>query len=256
MQFAAGRPSLFLLCAGLLIAFATWCNSLLDHHPYGNLHLQLIPSTIGTYWLYRGESVQDDGPGLNRSQTESKVTVIDTVSLDNVTASLLECSHQTKSLSNNKTVRQPETFKYRIVFDNSRFYEGDLDRDTLQNSFWTALKKSMLTGKRPAEPEQSLMLLQLPAKVGSFWDNEAATARQDGFYSWQVESICPVAAGQRVAGYSMPRATECYSTAFRTCPDTTIYRFVPGIGITAHSYVHHGTIDESQESLQQFYLAP
>lgn len=56
--------------------------------------------------------------------------------------------------------------------------------------------------------------------------------RTDGRYCWFVDSIRPVARG------------PAWNISFDTLPDSTHMTIVPGLGITAYRYQHHGTVAE------------
>jgi len=64
-----------------------------------------------------------------------------------------------------------------------------------------------------------------------------------------MEKTMPLKAGTNIAQLSIAQATTEYTIAFRTCPDDTMRRFVPGIGFTDFFYTHHGTVTDINEHL-------
>jgi hypothetical protein len=45
-----------------------------------------------------------------------------------------------------------------------------------------------------------------------------------------------------------------YQLVYRTLPDHQIIEFAPNIGITRYTYVHHGTVSETDLKLIEFHL--
>lgn len=72
-----------------------------------------------------------------------------------------------------------------------------------------------------------------PADLGS---------RNDTWYGWVVERVVPAQAP--VPG--MPDAPRPgYLMTYHTLPDEETVILVPGVGITAFTYLHHGTVAEA-----------
>jgi hypothetical protein len=80
------------------------------------------------------------------------------------------------------------------------------------------------------------LLLQQPLVDGEVFGQEPP--RQDGMYGWAVERLkAPPAVP---SGCGKPGA-EAYGLTMRTLPDHQIVEWRAGVGITAYTYVHHGT---------------
>lgn len=85
--------------------------------------------------------------------------------------------------------------------------------------------------------------------------NEFAKQRDDHYYQWYVKSESP-ADLESIKGILPTTAAETeYEIEFYTLPAHRIINFVPGIGITGYTYVHHGTISEAYLKLVEFYLS-
>jgi hypothetical protein len=80
------------------------------------------------------------------------------------------------------------------------------------------------------------VLLQAPLRDGAVFGQDPP--RQDDMYGWVVETLeTPPAIP---SGCGKPRA-ESFRLTLRTLPDHQIVEWRAGVGITAYTYVHHGT---------------
>jgi hypothetical protein len=78
-------------------------------------------------------------------------------------------------------------------------------------------------------------------------------ARSDNRYCWLVAS----AKKEALAGVrGLDQGTrDQYVLEYRTNPDDSSFTFVPGIGITAYDYHHHGTVADTELKLVEFHPA-
>ena len=112
----------------------------------------------------------------------------------------------------------------------------------------------------PQDPLDDLLdvetqVLAWPLRAGQRWGEVAAIPRLDGMYCWQVESQ----QAERlfgIAGVTWWRQQTVFEIIYRTNPDHVIARFVPGIGLLATDYVHHGTPGEVHLKLVKFHPPP
>jgi hypothetical protein len=227
-------------------------------HPARHEPPVMVPCSVGTYWIYRGTSKeQGEGTNLDKTLTEKKVTVVDSIKSDGISACLVEEHTDVQDLSHHKRPSTPNSYTMRLVFDNKRYYEEEEEEDitgqTPISETWRALKKEISDGKIPDEPNPDSLKMKVPSKVGAVWDD--LPGRDDGMYCWSVEETTPLKAGTRVGQISLPQESTEYTIIFRTCPDHTIRKFVPGIGFTAYTYSHHGTIMDLDEHLVEFHQA-
>jgi hypothetical protein len=82
------------------------------------------------------------------------------------------------------------------------------------------------------------LLLVEPLRKGlDYGMDPADPPRPDHWYRWHVEQ-----AGRRQ-----------FHLAYRTCPDETLMTVAPGRGITAFTYVHHGTVAETHLRLIEYH---
>ncbi|HEY3379636.1 MAG TPA: hypothetical protein VGL77_19345 [Armatimonadota bacterium] len=95
--------------------------------------------------------------------------------------------------------------------------------------------------------DASQQLFAFPLACGQRFGDPALVARPDGWYCWSVEDQGTVA----LDGITGVRKGEypSFRLAFRTNPDHQVLQFVPGVGFSAYSYVHHGTVAEAEFKL-------
>ncbi len=103
--------------------------------------------------------------------------------------------------------------------------------------------------------DEERLLIDAPFAVGKRYGEHQQLSRRDAFYCWQVNDIRHVPV-KRVRGVSPLPRRECVELLFRTNPDHTIMTFVPGIGITSHESVHHGSVMERYQRLIEFGAPP
>jgi len=80
------------------------------------------------------------------------------------------------------------------------------------------------------------VLLQQPLSDGAIFGQDPP--RQDAMYGWVVERLRPAPAVPAGCGRPGP---ETWRLTMRTMPDHQVMEWRAGVGITAYTYVHHGT---------------
>jgi hypothetical protein len=98
-------------------------------------------------------------------------------------------------------------------------------------------------------------VLAWPLRAGQRWGGDAAALqRLDGMYCWQVERQ----KAERlfgIAGVAWWRQRAIFELIYRTNPEHVTTQFVPGLGLLATDYVHHGTPGEVHLKLVEFQAA-
>lgn len=84
--------------------------------------------------------------------------------------------------------------------------------------------------------ERGEVLLQQPLTDGAVFGQDPP--RQDDMYGWAVERLKLPPAVPSSCGRPGP---EAYRLTMRTLPDHQIMEWRAGVGVTAYTYVHHGT---------------
>jgi len=95
------------------------------------------------------------------------------------------------------------------------------------------------------------LFLKWPLQKGEKFCDAEGMARPDTMYCWFVESSLPMG-DVRIAGVAPARRTA-YVIIYRTNPDHIQFTFVPGIGMTAYEYHHHGTVADTKLNLIEFH---
>ena len=91
-----------------------------------------------------------------------------------------------------------------------------------------------------------LLVLDFPLAPGK----KFGPARPDEMYVWVVTDARPTTLSG-IEGITPTQATE-YTLEFKTMPDCQTVYFVPTIGITRFTYVHHGTVSEVDVKLIEY----
>lgn len=95
------------------------------------------------------------------------------------------------------------------------------------------------------------LFLDLPLREGKKFGEEEGVSRDDGMYCWAVISEAP-ASLKNVKGVGAAKRTA-FTVRYATNPDDQEFDFVPGIGITAYGYHHHGTVADTELQLVEFH---
>lgn len=95
-----------------------------------------------------------------------------------------------------------------------------------------------------ANAQRGEVLLQQPLSDGAIFGQDPP--RQDQMYGWLVERLQPAPAIPSSCGKLGP---DAYRLTMRTLPDHQIVEWRAGLGVTAYSYVHHGTPAAAQVRL-------
>jgi hypothetical protein len=107
-----------------------------------------------------------------------------------------------------------------------------------------ALADALVAGG--AAPASADLILELPLRTGALFGRDAAD-RADTFYAWYVESAAPLSAD--VSRLQPGLTDSAYTVVYRTMPDHQTVQFVPGLGVAAYEYSHHGTVAHAEAVL-------
>lgn len=95
------------------------------------------------------------------------------------------------------------------------------------------------------------LFLDIPLVAGKKYCDAFSIARPDAVYCWRVgkgEQIEP-----SVKGINSSSTLTEYTISQFTLPDNSMFRFVPGVGITQYKYAHHGTVSEVDVRLVEYH---
>jgi hypothetical protein len=94
------------------------------------------------------------------------------------------------------------------------------------------------------------IFLKWPLRQGEKFCDAEGMERPDTYYCWFVESAS-LFQPLRIDGVP-PGRRNAFVVTYRTNPDHIRFTFVPGIGITAYEYRHHGTVADTELKLIEF----
>ena len=203
----------------------------------GNASDEMLPVRKGAHWLYRG-TVSWLPAGKNAEvqvkQLTWETTVVDAVAIGKYTVALILGHPSDLAFSEGG----PAKGSYILVVANNReiYFDRCEPAVSLEQLKLSDFRLAQLTAKRN-------LIFKLPLREGeTFGAAPDRGERDDTFYEWSVESVGP--AKQQIAGFPSDKERMAYTLIYRTMPDHQISTYVPGIGLTAYIYSHHGTPSE------------
>jgi hypothetical protein len=207
---------------------------------------ELFPMQTGTRWIYQGEVAWQPAAQGSKAQTKQmqwEMKVVDSVERGRYKVALI--------------VGHPADLAWYdegreggchilIASDNEKFYLSRCSPGASQE------RLSLPGGDLAELVHDEDLIFKLPLHQGEVFGAEPDRGeREDTFYEWSVEEVRP-AALHRIAGISFDRPQPEYVIIYRTMPDHQIATYVPGIGLTAYVYSHHGTVSEVDMKLVKF----
>ena len=199
-----------------------------------------FPLSPGAYWVYEGTVKWSVGTEVHEADMTWKMEVIDVVSRGDITG--YHMRGHPSDLSWYEEGEQPSEYVIVQVGPN-RYYRAETDvLDRLRD------ESDQLLGL----VSDYKLFLDVPLVPGKrFCDVEHITL-SDGWYCWNVWGSTPVDLSH-VSGVDFSQPVDEYTIAFRTNPDHVFVKFVPGLGITQYTYVHHGTVSEADMRLIEYH---
>lgn len=204
----------------------------------------VFPMSKGTTWVYSARVRWDDGKtnGGAAKSLRWTSTVIDSYAKDDVAAALLHggpwdlawYAPQDTKPDDYLVIRAADA--YFLVPDNAAARFAELKNET---------------GAEVSKRFANDIWFRVPIKADDTYcaPGQESTAPM---YCWAVDEVTTTRS-LRIAGFTGKSATE-YSLAFRTNPDSTSVRLVPGVGVVAYEYEHHGTISEAAVKLVEYHV--
>ena len=190
-----------------------------------------FPTAPGTYWVYRGKTSWTM-PGTNVVESREltwRVEVKERRQGDGFEVAVL--SGFPSDLAWYEPGKQPGEYAL-IILNGSAYYlvEG------------AAAVSAVREGQGMPAVQDSDLLFRWPLHTGDRFGEPESVTRSDGMYCWVVEE----------ARRSERSGIERYSLTLRTMPDHEAIDFVPGLGVVAFAYAHHGTVSSTDLRLIEF----
>jgi hypothetical protein len=206
---------------------------------------ETFPMEKGTRWVYEGDiswQAAGEGPKIHKKHLRWEMEVVENISRDRYTAAMLR-GHPS-DLTWYEEGRDRGCY-ILLAVDGKMFYLSDCPPNTSQR------KPNLSEADIAALTKLDNLIFKLPLRQGDLFGNDPDRGRPDTMYAWHVEAVRP-ATMVRIPGDPVRRPKTEYVLAFRTLPDHQIATYVPGIGLTAFEYSHHGTVSEVHMKLAQF----
>ncbi|HYW53417.1 MAG TPA: hypothetical protein VE826_05580 [Dongiaceae bacterium] len=205
---------------------------------------EVIPFVAGTAWTYQALLKWTDPPNtLRRSEVRWTSIVIDAFDHGDVAGALLQGGVWDLAWWS----RDQRPGIYEALRVGTRYY---LLRDVSRSAF--AAVKTAGRSALPANLDQHVWF-DVPLTKGRVLRPRDMGRRDDTNYGWWIESAGP-------ARLEVPGLRGAARKAFRLSYDTLASEqhdtIVPGVGITAFTYVHNGTLAEAYAHLIAFRRGP
>lgn len=214
--------------------------------------------TIGTTWTYRGESRWTDSFGHVQSQVFTwRMEVVDYAHHGATYAALV------RGAPMDLPVRPGQEPRYSLILRRGNSYYFRASADSPEH-FLHFKHRRPWPLKRPGVPGPLVRAedawFTVPLMVGQKTCSPPAPpppapATDDNQpRCWAVERKSqPDLRG--IKGAPATHAAQ-FDLAYRVLPDYELVSIVPGLGITAYSYQHQGTVAETRLRLVDFHTAP
>lgn len=202
--------------------------------------------TKGTSWVYRGKIKWTSLPDkILEKEITWKMEVLETVQRGHINASFIK-GHPSDLAWYDEDLKPGE---YLIVnVGSSKYYL--LEQPRAGEALKRLRDMDDFLGDLVSEQE---LFLELPLKKGDVFGEAAQITRPDMFYFWFVESVDSVRP-ESVKGVDPEKDHKRYTLTFQSAPDHQIVKFIPNVGISSYTYVHHGTVSEAYLKLIEFNL--
>lgn len=203
-----------------------------------------FPMEKGTTWIYQGNVKWTGIPDkiFDKNMTW-KMEVLETLKRDHLQAAFIK-GHPSDLAWYEEGLKPGEYLIIRV--GGSKYYILGQPR---ANEAMKRLK-SMDDFLGNLVSEQDLFL-EYPIKKGDVFGEAVQLTRPDMFYYWFVESVQKIRP-EGIKGLSHEKEVEKYTLTFQSVPDHQIIDFIPGVGISSFTYVHHGSISEAHMQLVEF----
>ena len=199
-----------------------------------------FPLSKGAYWVYEGDVKWQTGADMFEKIIRWKMEVIDVVQRNDTAGFKMQGAPW--DLAFYEDGKKPSEYSF-IKVGSSRFYQGsteDYARILDKGDFLMNLVKD------------SSLFLDIPLIQGEKICDTSSITRNDPLYCWHVRGGAQIQLAS-VKGVRANRPMAEFIVSQSTMPDSSIYHFVPGIGITQYLYFHHGTLSEVDIKLIEYH---
>lgn len=199
----------------------------------------------GTRWTYRGDvawQAVGEGAEVHRSRLDWKMEIVDSAQRGPYKLALV-LGHP-KDLTWYEAGRKPGCYVL-IGVNDKRFYLNGCAPSPSREKL--VLPQGDLTDLTNWES----LILEIPCRRGAIFGEDPERGLKDGMYAWFVQAVRP-ATPMQIGGILPGGPRTEHVLTYRTLPDHQVATYVPGIGLTAYVYSHHGTVSDVDMKLVEF----
>ena len=201
----------------------------------------------GTHWIYRGDvawQATGNDATVHKSRLDWNMEIVDNIQRGHYRAALIRGHPSDLARYEQGRARGCDVL---IGVDNERFYLVQCNSSASREKLTLTERQlsSMITNDN--------LIFRLPIAQGDSFGGDPERGVNDGMYAWYAQTIRP-ATLKGISGITGAGPWTEYILTYRTNPDHEIDTYVPGIGLTAYVYSHHGSVSEVNVKLIQLQL--
>jgi hypothetical protein len=208
--------------------------------------LDPFPGGVGSYWIYQG-LVRSQGPGnkVAERKVRWRMSVERVLRRDDATAVVVKGFPGDLDWSEGDSEAKESVFAWTY---DGRIYRFEWRTGNPEEQF------ANIHVPIPELLDKADLMFQWPPVVGAQPGGGNCPERDDEMYCWILFGAPREVSLRGIRGVK-PGSYTAYSIAYRTNPDHEIIDLVPGVGVTAYEYSHHGTVSDVDVHLIELYLA-
>lgn len=197
-----------------------------------------FPMSVGTYWVYEGPVKWNvpGSPDVAEDTITWRMEIVKTFERDGIAAARVK-GHP-GDLAWYDENRQPGDYLIARTSEDKYYLVNASRVDNIMKRLLD--ENDSLDGLF----DKTELFLDLPLSINKTFGG------LDGGYHWQVIEVDSLDSWL-IRELPLPHFTR-YRLGLVTLPDHTIVDFVPGVGITGYTYIHHGTVSEVNVKLVGF----
>ncbi len=208
--------------------------------------LDPFPGSAGSYWIYEGivRYQTSNATSAKEEKVRWRMSIQQVLRRDGATAVILKGFPGDLDWSSGNALAKESLF---VRTDDGRFYRIESETGELERKFndsRVGIQQFLDKGE---------LWFQQPLTQGAQPGGGDCPGRNDQMYCWVLSPAHQVSLGG-VKG-ATPTTQAGYFLEYRTNPDNIHIELVPGVGIVAYEYHHHGTVADTELRLVEAHLA-